>query len=77
MCVMFYTFTKFLTIHQKNCNQIYYQWCSLNDRSECYSKRYSVRSRISYYNIYMFIYISFIFEYILFSILASYIHLVP
>ena len=31
-------FTKFLTIHQENWNQIYNQWCSLNDRSEVYSK---------------------------------------
>ena len=36
--VMFLHFTKFLTIHQQNWNQINNQWCSLNDRSEFYSK---------------------------------------
>ena len=43
--IFYYTFTKFLTIHKENCNQMYYQWCSLNDRSEVYSKRYSCLSK--------------------------------
>ena len=38
--VRFYTFTRVLTVHQKNLNQIFIINGALSDRYECCSKRY-------------------------------------
>ena len=44
-CNISYTFTKFLTNHQKTWNQIYFINGVLSDRYEGYSKRYSCLSK--------------------------------
>ena len=38
--MMFYTFTRVLTVHQQNLNQIFIINGALSDRYECCSKRY-------------------------------------
>ena len=40
-----FTLYWFLTNHQENLNQMYYQWCSLNDRYEVIVKVYSCLSK--------------------------------
>ena len=40
-------FTNFLTVHQKNLNQIYFISGVLSDRYECYSKEYSCLANYS------------------------------
>ena len=48
LCVRFLHFTNFLTIHQKNLNQICIISGVLSDRYECYSKEYSCLANYGY-----------------------------